>query len=202
MVAAFHDPPLVHDHDLIGMLNGGKSVRHHDGGSARHKLLKRLCDQALRLRIDVGGCLIQHQNFGIVGKRSRKGKQLSLSCGEGGAALRHRLVIPAGKLFDEGICVDVLRRSLNFFHRHVAVAQGNISLDIPGKQKYILLHLSDCPSEFMNVNLSDIHAVYEDLTLLNVKIPADQIQHRGLSRARCAHKRRLFARFYDKAHIL
>ena len=67
------DFALVHDDDLIRMLDGGKPVRDHDRRPAFHQFPERLRDQALRLRVNVRRRLVQHKDCRLVRKRARKG---------------------------------------------------------------------------------------------------------------------------------
>ena len=45
---------LVHDHDAVGMLDSGQTVRNHDCCSAIHELFKRLLYENFCLCIYVG----------------------------------------------------------------------------------------------------------------------------------------------------
>ena len=62
MGSAFPDFAFMHDNDMIRMLNGGKSVSHHDGCPAFHEVGQGLGNQAFGFGIDIGSCFIQHQN--------------------------------------------------------------------------------------------------------------------------------------------
>lgn len=52
MAAGLFDAALVHDDDLVCVLDGGKSVGYHNGGTALHELFQSLGDQAF------GFCII------------------------------------------------------------------------------------------------------------------------------------------------
>ena len=58
MGTAFPDLAFVHHNDLIGVLNGGQAVRHHNGGSASHQRFQGFLNPLLRLGVDVGGSLV------------------------------------------------------------------------------------------------------------------------------------------------
>ncbi len=81
------------------------------------------------------------------------------------------------------------------------IVQRDIPFDIPGKQEHVLLYLADGPPQFSLVDLPDIHAVDQDLPLLDVKIPADQIQDGGFARSGGAHKGHLLSGMNHKTHI-
>lgn len=58
MGAGFLDLSLMHDNDLVGMLDRGKSVCNHDRSSALHEFCQSTCDKSLGLRVDIGSCLV------------------------------------------------------------------------------------------------------------------------------------------------
>ena len=58
MGAGFLDLSLMHDNDLVGMLDRGKSVCNHDRSSALHEFCQSTCDKSFGLRVDIGSCLV------------------------------------------------------------------------------------------------------------------------------------------------
>ena len=58
MGAGFLDLSLMHDNDLVGMLDRGKSVCNHNRSSALHEFCQSTCDKSLGLRVDIGSCLV------------------------------------------------------------------------------------------------------------------------------------------------
>ena len=71
--AALADFALVHDDDLVRVLDCGQTVRDHDRRPALHQLFQCLRDQALRLSVNVCRRLVQHENGRLIGERARKG---------------------------------------------------------------------------------------------------------------------------------
>src|SRR3954466_3343097 len=59
---------FVHDDDLVGALDGGKPVRHDDGGAALGADHAGECvaDAELGLGIDAGGGFVKDQDLGFV----------------------------------------------------------------------------------------------------------------------------------------
>ena len=51
----------------------------------------------------------------------------------------------------------------------------NIALNIPGKNKYILLYLPNRGAQHISVDVFDVDAVDQNLTFLDVKVSSDQI---------------------------
>ena len=76
MVAFFHNAALVHHDNFICILDGGKPVCNDDGRPAFHQLSKRILNQRLGLRIDIGSCLIKDKHGRLECERPRKGQKL------------------------------------------------------------------------------------------------------------------------------
>ena len=47
VIAHFHDVAVLHHEDEIGIFDGGKAVRHDEGGLAFHQLFKSVADLEL-----------------------------------------------------------------------------------------------------------------------------------------------------------
>ena len=181
MVAAFADLTLVHDNDLIAILDGGQAVSHDDGGTALHQLVQRILDQRFGLCVDVGGSFVQNQHGRLECQGTCKGQQLTLTGREGCAALDDLMIIAAIQLLDKAVGVDVFG---SFHHICIAdafFAQTDVALDIAGKEEHILQHLANVTAQVSNLNVPDIHAIYQHLTLLHVIVSADQVLDGGLT---------------------
>ena len=110
-----------------------------------------------------------------MGKGSGKGQQLSLPCGKGGAPLRHPLVIASRQPVDEPVRVDLPGRLSDGLVGDRLLPQTDVALDVAGEDKYVLLDLSDGPADLVPAEVLDVDAVDEDLALLDVVIPADEV---------------------------
>lgn len=183
MGAGFPDSPVMHDDDPVAVLNGRKPVRHHDAGAAAHQPGDGFLDPHLRLRIDVRGRFIQNQNPGIIGQRPRKGQQLPLPGGEGGAPLRDAGGIPVRQAVDKPRGIDLPGGLADGVIRNGFVPQADVGGDIPGEQEYILLHLADGAADLLPAHVPDVRIVDPDGTLLNIIVAADQVQDGALSGA-------------------
>lgn len=178
MRSRFPDPAVVHDDDRVGVLDGGEAVGDHNGRASPHQMFQRLGDHALRLGVDIGGRLVEHEDGGIVGERPGKGEELALSGGKCASALGHRLVVAARELFDKVVRIDNPGGALCSLQGNRLVAKRDIALDVPGEEKDVLLHLPDRAPEHTGVNVFDIYSVDQNLPFLNVKISSDEIQDR------------------------
>ena len=202
MGALLPDLALVHDDDPVGILDGGKPVGHDQGGAALHELAQRILNEGLRLGVDVGGGFVQNQHGGLEGQRPCKGQQLPLSGGEGRAPLDDLAVVAVFQMGNEGVGVDIFGRLHDLLIGDALLVQPDIALHIAGEQEHILQHLPHAGAQICQPDLPHIHAVDEDLALLNVEIPADQALDGGLSRAGGAHKGHALAGLHLEGHIL
>src|SRR5262249_29694253 len=74
----FAHTALVHDDDLIALLNRRKAMCNDDRCTPFHESIDRLSDPDFRLSINAGRRFVQNKNSRIVGKPSCKSEQLPL----------------------------------------------------------------------------------------------------------------------------
>src|SRR5580700_7232532 len=60
--AAFDNPSLFDDQDLIGSADGGKAMRDDEGGSPLHQVGKTLLDQLLRLGVKTRSGFVKNED--------------------------------------------------------------------------------------------------------------------------------------------
>ncbi len=202
MRAALPQLSLMHDDNLVGMLNGREAMGNHNRRPSPHQPFQRTLDQLLRLRVNVCRGLVHHKNGWVKGQRARKRQQLPLPRGERAASLGHGLAVTARKPADKLIRIDMLCSQLHLFLRDGFVSQPDIAADIPGKNKYILLDLTDGRPQTRLVQLPDINTVHGDPPALNIVIAPDQIENRRFPGAGCTDKRHPGTRLDRKADIL
>ena len=110
---ALPDPPVMHDHDAVGILNGGQTVRDHDAGASLHQPGNGLLDQLLCMGINACGGFIQNQDGRVIGKGPGKGKQLPFSLSKGGPALGDGMLVFSAQAFNHRRGIDRLCSFLN-----------------------------------------------------------------------------------------
>ena len=99
MAADIDHPPLVHDHDAVGLLNRRQAVGDDQGGALVHQPVERLLHGKLALGIEGAGRLVEQQDGGIAEQRPGDGDALALAARQphaarpemGGEALRQGL---------------------------------------------------------------------------------------------------------------
>ena len=81
MVPRFHHPPVVHDHDHVRVLDGGKPVGDNEAGTVFHKPDQGVLDALLGTGIHRGGGFIQNEDLGIGQNGPGNVQQLPLAVG-------------------------------------------------------------------------------------------------------------------------
>lgn len=143
MCPTLADPALMHDDDLVRMLDRGKAVCHHDRRPSGHQLLQSLLNPLFCLGVDICRRLVQNQDRRVKRQSPGEGKELSLTCRESGSPFGHPFMILSRQPLDEVVCVDLMGCLPYGLVADFFLAQPDIAGDISGKQEYILLHLSD-----------------------------------------------------------
>ncbi len=143
---------------------------HDEHGADVLDLFQAVLDEQLRFGIDVGGGLVHHQDGGIVGQRPGKAQELALARRQRGAPLRHRLVVASGQAIDERGCVGRLGSPAHLFLAHLLVQQPDVAADVAGEDEHVLLPLADGAPQHRRGDLTNIHPVVQDLSLLDVVV--------------------------------
>src|SRR6185312_11250957 len=108
VAAHFAKLAAMHDEDSVGALNRREAVGDDDGGAAGDHALESGAHTEFGIGIDGGSGFIGDEDARVVGEGAGEVDELLLAGGEGIAALAERLVVSAGKRFDEVMDVDLL----------------------------------------------------------------------------------------------
>jgi hypothetical protein len=85
--AALDDAAVVHDQDLVGVHDGGETVRDDQRGVAAGDAVQLGLDRFLRFRVERRGRLVEDQDARVLQDRARDRDALLLAAGELEAAL-------------------------------------------------------------------------------------------------------------------
>ena len=183
MAAAFDYFSVGEEDDIVGVLNGGKSVGYHKERADIHQLFKRILNKHLGLGVDVSRCLIEDHDLGLVDDRSCKGDELSLTRREVVSALADLLVKSCRELVDDLVGVDVAASLHDLLVGHALLAEKNVASDRSREEENVLEHLSEVTAERGDLYLFNVDAVDKYLTLLNIVVAADEREDGCLSRS-------------------
>ena len=167
-----------------------------------HELFERVLNEDFCFGIDVCGCFVEDHNGGLVCHRSRKGEELTLTCGEVVAAFADFFIKTVFELCDKVIGVHVTADGHDFFIRNAFVSKNDVASDRTREEEYVLEHLSEMTAQGRDLDLTDINAVNEDLSLLDIVISADEGKDRCFARSCGADKRNGLLCVYMEGNVL
>ena len=98
MRAALHNPPVVEDEDLVGVLHRRDAVRHDDARSLAHDAAEAAEDLGLGVRVDRRKRVVQDQHAGILRDRAGDPGALLLPARERHAPLSDHRVVARWKI--------------------------------------------------------------------------------------------------------
>jgi hypothetical protein len=101
MIALLHDPPAVHDDDLVRVADRREAVRDDERGAAVTQPRHRLLDEHLGPRIYVARRFVEDEDARIGEERAGDGDELALAGRYVGRFLFKHRVVPVGKRADE-----------------------------------------------------------------------------------------------------
>ena len=186
MCALPDERAVIQHKDLIGILDGGRALRHQKYGDVRIVGADGLAQARVRGIVQRGGAVVQDENFGVAHERTGNGQALALAAGKVLAALRDRGVQTALAGRDKFRRLRGLERDLQLGIRCVLLAPAEILRDGPGKQDGLLRHDTDLAAQLPGRIVAHIDAVDKDTSIRRVIEAGDEIDERGLSGARAA----------------
>jgi hypothetical protein len=107
MCTLFSNLTLVHDNNLVYLLNGRELVSYNQGSPSAGCSLKSSLDELFGLGIESGSGFIQQQDFGVRYQTPSNGDPLFLSATQKPCSLSYNSVIAAWKLLDEVMGVSL-----------------------------------------------------------------------------------------------
>ena len=183
MPALLDDAAVAHDEDEVRLADGGQAVGDQERRAVAQQVVDGVLDKLLRLRVDGGRRLVEHEDARIGQHGARKGDQLLFARGQAVAALAD-VAVPA--LFELGrdlIGRNGPRRCLDLGVRGVQTAVADVLADRAGEQVRILQHIADVRVQPQLAALAVVPAVDEDLAGGRLKKAAGEVHKRALARA-------------------
>src|SRR5665213_3208292 len=138
MSSLLADFAVVHDDDIIRLLNRRKPVRDDDRSSAHEELLDRALDHLLAFRVDARCRFVQYENTRIVRKRASEGYKLLLPYRQDCAALHYLRFEAARQSSNKIIRANKIGGFENFLLRNLLVTEADICGYVRAEQEHIL----------------------------------------------------------------
>mmetsp|Transcript_19604 Transcript_19604/g.49067 ORF Transcript_19604/g.49067 Transcript_19604/m.49067 type:complete len:562 (-) Transcript_19604:917-2602(-) len=194
--AALAHHPAGDDVDAVGVAHGAEAVRHHHGGVAAHgdQAVQRLLHRRLALQVQRARGLVQQQQLRVAQKNARDGQALALPAAEPHAALAQPRVVPVREGLDEVVRVGRPRRRLDQLRGRlggvVLVPVPDVAADGVVEDLHVLHHQPYVLVHGAQVQLPQVRPVERDGARLDVVVPQQQRDDRGLAAPALAHQRR------------
>ena len=169
-----HDFSVGQYDNLIRMLDRRKTVRYDQHRSDVLHLFHGILDQKLGFGVDVRRRLVKDHDRRLMDDGTRKREKLALSGGEVVSSLPHRLIEAVIQLVDELVSIHVMADVHDLRIGNPLLAYNNVASDRSREQEDILQHLAEFFPQGIDLELSDVDAVDQNLTLLELVVPADQ----------------------------
>ena len=181
--AALDDAAVVHDHDHIGVADGGQAVGDHEDRAAFHEGVHAGLDDLLGAGIDGGSGLVQDHDRGVGHGRAGDGDQLALALGQAGSVALKDGVITVGEHADEAVGVGQLGGGDAFVIRGVQLAIADVIHNSAGEEVHILQDDAQGLAQVLLVDVADVDPVIEDGPAVDVVETVDQVGDRGFAGA-------------------
>ena len=183
-----HDFSVGQYDNLIRMLDRRKTVRYDQHRSDVLHLFHGILDQKLGFGVDVCRRLVKDHDRRLMDDGTRKREKLALSGGEVVSSLPHRLVEAVIQLVDKLVSIHVMADVHDLLIGNPLLTENNVATDRSREQEDILQHLAEFFPQGIDLDLSDVDAVDQNLTLLELVVPADQGKNRRFSGTGGTHK--------------
>ena len=189
MISLLHDAPVRDHRDLVGVLDGGKTVSHHDGGAALAQLVQSLLDQDLGGVVQGRGSLVQNEDGGIFQKHAGDGQSLLLSARQPHATLADDRLIAVLQSHDVVVDVGPLGGLDDLLLGGVQTAVEDVVADGGVEQVNVLLDDTDIAAHRGHGHGVKLFSVNENFTVHAIVEVGDQMADGGLTAARGAYQR-------------
>ena len=181
MRTTLDDVAVVEHHDHIGIAHGGQAVGDDEDRTALHQVIHAGLHDLLGTGIDGGRGLVKDQRGRIGHRRASDGDQLALALGQAGTvAFQHR-VVSLGQHTDEAVRIDQTRGLDAFLIGGVQAAVTDVVHHGAGEQVHVLQHDAQRPAQVRLLDAGHGDAVVQDLAVLDVVEPVDEVGHGGLA---------------------
>ena len=140
MVALLHHAALIHDHNAVGMADGGQTVRYHQHRAVLAQARQRLLNGALGGVVQGRGSLIQQQNRRVLQECAGNRDALALPAGQLAAIAPHAGGQSAGHVLNELPGVGCFGGSDDGRLIGLRAAVGNVGGYAVIKQHHMLPH--------------------------------------------------------------
>ena len=181
VVAAFDDATVVHDHDDVGILDGGESVGDDKDGASVHELVHPILHDGFGAGVDGGGGFVEDHHRWVANRRTGNGEELALALREACAVATENGVVAVRQHFDKAVGIGELGGVDALFIRRLRVAVADVFHDGVSKEVDVLEHDAHGTAQIILFDMGDVDAVVEDGAVANVIEAVDEVGDGGFA---------------------
>lgn len=159
MRTSLRNPPMFHNVDAVTVPDRSQSVGNYHASRIAIDLRNCIFNAGFGDGIQIAGRFIQNQQLWFFQQRSGDCKSLSLSSGEIHPVFIQRRIVAQRQLADKFISSADFAHLLNLRIGRFRIAQFQIVLYRVGKQKCILIHIGDGPTQRIQIQFLYIPAI-------------------------------------------
>src|SRR5215467_8155792 len=160
--ALLHQPPLVEDDDLVGLLGNAQPMRHGERAASRHCRPKRAEDLGLLARIDRGEDVVEDEDGRLRHERAGERDALPLAAREGETALADHGLPAFGKALDLRAEPRRLRGRAKPHLGCQLIAEGHVVADGAREEESLLRHVAHGAPQARTRKIAHIDSAHED----------------------------------------
>ena len=201
MAAALAERAPVEDQDVVHVLDGRQPVCDGDGRPSLHQDVQGVADHQFRLGIHARRRLVQNQDTWVEGQRTGERQQLLLPDRQRRAPLGDRAVVSERQSFDERARMHRCGGPPDLIVGDGGAAEANVARDRAREQMHILQDEAEDRSQVLQPHLPDIDAIHQNAALADIVEPQQEVDQRGLPRARRADDPNALARTDLERHV-
>ncbi|GAB2664443.1 hypothetical protein GCM10027068_50480 [Prescottella soli] len=181
MGAALGDPPVVEDHDLIGVPDRREAVRDRDRGPAAADDVERVLHRPLGLVVERAGGLVEHQDPRVPQQGSRDRDALLLAAGEPVPARADDGVVAVGQRRDQLVHLRGAGRRFDLGVGRLRSGVPQVLADRRVQQVRLLRDHADQLGQLREPDVAQVHTVDGHRTRRRVVQAGDERCQRGLA---------------------
>ena len=197
---------VVENHDDVGVLDGGQTVRDDEHRAALHQLIHAALHDGLGARVDGAGRLVEDHHRRVGDRRASDGDELALALREVRAVVGQQCVVALRQACDEVVRAGEPCRRAALLVRCVQTAVADVLHHRAGEEIRLLQNKAEGAAQIRLLDLVDVDAVVADLAVGNVVKAIDEVRDGRFARAGRADEGDLLARLgvngYVVQHVL
>ena len=175
------DAAAFQDDDQVGVLDRAEAVGDGKGGSPLEQAVDGFLDQPFAGGIQIAGGFIKYEDAWIGKECSGNGQSLALPSREPDASFTNEGVKLIRERFDELHRIGRFSGKAELLVIGASPCEGDILADRAFEEKHILFDDAQQAPVFLELDISNIHAIQMDRTLGRIVEPGDQIAECGLA---------------------